>query len=455
MMVPRTQLIKWFALIVIPFSIIAVTSMLGAAVSGIMITAFFVFAALDAFRAYGTIDHIKIEVQDLIRLTKDRQGSIEVIIKNNKKKSQWIRLGLDLPREIYSSQEDVSVVLPDTNEWSRFQYSCTPWKRGKYILNQCYLEGTSPMGFWAVRNSQKLKSEIRVYPNLMQDRKYLAFLFLNRGSYGVHAQRQVGKGREFEKLREYIPGDSYNDIHWKATAKRGRPISKEFQIERTQEVYVIIDASRLSARNVTTVDAAELPSETIPQSGITILERFVTSALIMGLAAEKQDDLFGILTFSDKVSSFVRAKNGKSHYGVCRDVLYTLQPEVVTPDFDELCTFIRLRLRKRALLVFLTNLDDPVLADSFLNNMEMISQHHLILVNMLQPIGTHPLFSKMEISSVKDVYHELSGHILWSKLREIEKILKRHGINFSLLKNEKMAAQLVSQYINIKRRQLL
>ena len=92
------------------------------------------------------------------------------------------------------------------------------------------------------------QSEIRVYPNLFTERRNLAALFLHRGAFGLHAQRQVGKGREFEKLREYMPGDSFDEIHWKATAKRGRPITKVFQIERTQEVYVVIDASRLSAR---------------------------------------------------------------------------------------------------------------------------------------------------------------------------------------------------------------
>ena len=88
-------------------------------------------------------------------------------------------------------------------------------------------------------------AEIRVYPNLVTERKNLAALFLNRGSFGLHAQRQLGKGREFEKLREYVPGDGYDELHWKATARRGRPITKVYQIERTQEVYVVIDASRL------------------------------------------------------------------------------------------------------------------------------------------------------------------------------------------------------------------
>jgi uncharacterized protein (DUF58 family) len=89
------------------------------------------------------------------------------------------------------------------------------------------------MGFWLRRKSVALKLEIRVYPNLIGERKRLSSLFLTRGRFGIHAQRQVGQGREFEKLREYIPGDAYADIHWKATAKRAKPATKVFQVERT------------------------------------------------------------------------------------------------------------------------------------------------------------------------------------------------------------------------------
>ena len=87
-----------------------------------------------------------------------------------------------------------------------------------------------------------------MYPNLFDERKHVAALFLNRGHYGIHSQRIMGKGREFEKLREYSHGDSMQDVHWKASAKRGALVTKVFQVERTQEVYVLVDSSRLSAR---------------------------------------------------------------------------------------------------------------------------------------------------------------------------------------------------------------
>jgi uncharacterized protein (DUF58 family) len=77
------------------------------------------------------------------------------------------------------------------------------------------------------------------------------------------------------------------------------------------------------------------------------------------------------------VETFVRAKNGKAHYNTCRDALYTLQPQIVTPDFGELYTFIRMRLRRRALIIFLTSLDDPALAENFVRSVELIRRQHV------------------------------------------------------------------------------
>jgi uncharacterized protein (DUF58 family) len=261
-------------------------------------------------------------------------------------------------------------------------------------------------------------------------------------------------------LREYLPGDSFEEVHWKATAKRGRPVTKVFQIERTQEVYVLIDASRLSARTASSAQLSapnELPRQSPTPAGqaATTLERFLTAALVLGLAAEQQGDLFGLLAFTNKVETFVRAKNGKAHYSACRDALYRLQPQTVTPDFEELCTFVRLRLRRRALLVVLTALDDPVLAQSFVKNMDLIRRQHLVVVNMLQPPRVAPVFSNPNAASVDDLYQHLGGHLLWQKLRELEKVLQRRGVRFSLLKNERLSAQLVSQYLNVKQRQLI
>src|SRR5262249_248160 len=153
--------------------------------------------------------------------------------------------------------------------------------------------------------------------------------------------------------------------------------------------------------------------------------------------------------------TFVRAKNGKAHFSSCRDALYTLQPHIVTPDYDEVCTFIRLRLRHRALLVFLTSLDDPLLAESFVRNIDLIRRAHLFLANMLQQSGVSPFVTHPDIAKMNDLCQHLGGHLLWQKLLELEKVLQRRGVQFSLLQNERLSADLVTQYLNVKRRQLI
>jgi len=446
MIVPSSKLLFWVAVIALPFALLGAVVPGAGMVSLLFIAGFALLVMADAFGAFTSLSEIGVELPLVVRMSKGREAKLEVRIRNGRQQKKNLRLALGLPLEIRAEQMEMDTVLPAATEWSRVMWTCLPMKRGNFQIHSAFIEGLSRLGFWAVRKTMSVKSEVRVYPNLLSERKSLAALFLNRGAYGVHAQRQVGKGRDFEKLREYVPGDGYDEIHWKATARRGKPVTKVYQVEKTQEVYVIIDASRLSAR---------VPEQSNNDPGTSVLERFVTAALVLGLAAEQQGDLFGMLTFTDRVEKFVRAKNGQAHYSLCRDSLYTLQPKIVTPDFDEVCTFIRLRLRRRALLIFLTALDDPALSESFVRNIELLRRQHLVLVNMVQPPGVKPLFSDPGVNELDNLYQHLGGHLQWHRLRELQKVLQRRAVRFSLLENEHLSAGLVSQYMSVKQRQLL
>src|SRR6185295_12954585 len=100
-------------------------------------------------------------------------------------------------------------------------------------------------------------------------------------------------------------------------------------------------------------------------------------------------------------------------------------------------------------------LDDPILAESFVKNMDVLRRQHLVLVNMIQPPGIAEMFANPNVATTDDLYQQLGGHLRWHNLRELEKVLKRRGIKFSLLQNEKLSAEVVSQYLTVKRRQLL
>jgi len=406
-----------------------------------LIAAAGLIAITDALLAPRRLRDISVQTDPLVRMWKDRESGIGLIVRNQAQKEIALRIGLLFPLEIVAPQDEQRTVLPAGAEFSRIQWECTPRKRGQYFITQCIVERASALGLWAVRKTLPLQLEIRVYPNLAAERKKSP-AFFKRGRLGMNVQRQLGKGREFEKLREYASGDSFEDVEWKATARRGHPITRVFQVERTQEIYIILDASRLTSRPV--------PSD--PDA--TILERNVTASLLLALAAEKQGDLFGLITFSDRVHKFVRARNGKAHYGACRDALYTLHARAVTPDFEELFSLLRLRLRRRALLIFLTELDDPIVAETFVRNLRLL-RHHLLLVGMARPAGAQPLFEDPQVNAVDDVYKKLAGHISWNKLRELGRVLASQGVRFSLLDAETLGPELASIYLDLKQRQLL
>lgn len=456
MIAPRSNLIFWAGAVTMPCALAAAAEPGLAGPAGALVGVFLLLAVADALLARGRLDGIRATLPEVVRLTRDRQGEIDLTLDNDGGGARRLRLALPLPAELESPYQELAAALPEGERRSHVTWPCTGRRRGNYTLANVYLETRSPLALWVVRRTLPARTEVRVYPNLLGERKHLAALFLNRGLLGVHAQRQVGKGREFEQLRDYIPGDSYDDIHWKATAKRSRPITKVYQLERTQEVYVVLDASRLSARPVVERGRTVEGSADTPHARVTTqLERFITAAMVLGLVAEKQGDLFGIVAFDDRVQRFVRARNGKLHYSTCRDALYTLEPRLVNPDFGEVCSFIRLRLRRRALIMFLTNLDDPLLAESFVRHLDVVGRHHLVLVNMLTTPGIGPLFSDPNVNVTDDLYRRLGGHIQWRQLQELAKVLKRRGVTMTLLTDEMLCPQLVSQYINVKQRQIL
>jgi uncharacterized protein (DUF58 family) len=462
MIVPHSRLLLWIALLVAPCATLAGLAPPALWPLMLLLALFASLVAFDARAAQRGLAGITVQLPEVVRLSKDRPSHIDLCIRNERQRACRLRLGLNLPAWIQSAHDEMLAQLPAGAEYSRLRWECTPRQRGKSVLDACYLETLSPLKFWAWRMAAPVRAEIRVYPNLLQDRKNLAARFLDRKGAGIHAQRQVGQGRDFEKLREYIPGDSFDEIHWKATAKRGHPVTKVFQIERTQEVYVLVDASRLSARVAGARPRVERrgfrkpsSSEVETQNSEPLLERFITSALVLGLVAQRQGDAFGVLSFSDRIHKFVRARTGKAHYSACRDALFGLQPSLVTPDYGELFSFVRLRLRRRALLIFLTDLDDPVLAESFSQNLRMISRQHLILVLTLRPAGVAPLFMGEAVRTVDGIYERLGGHLQWAKLRELEWALKRIGVQFSLVEQEALSAQMVTQYMSVKQRQLI
>ena len=435
MIVPSRRLIWLLALAGFPAVVIEAIVPQARVAALILIIAVALAAVIDALRRRRALDGLKVELPGLVRLVQGREARIAVTIHNDNRSGRRIRIGFAAPPGVEMEPDEQAIDLPAAT--SRIEWLCHPRLRGNYTINECYLESASLLGLWMVRGTQPISLEIRVYPNLRDDGALKA---LRRGSENRHLTRQIGRGREFEKLREYSPGDSSDEIHWKATARRGRPITKVFQVERTQEIYLVIDASRLSARVI---------------GGETALERSIKAALTIGAVTERRGDLFGISAFSDRVETFVRARSGKLHYSACRDAINNLRTRPVSPDFEEIATLLRLRLRRRSLVIFLTALDEPVLAEHFERSARLLARRHLVMAASLRPASAKPLFQDAEVESAEDIYRALAGHLAWSKLRELQGALARQGVKLALFEPASFAANLVNLYDDVKQRQLL
>ena len=423
-------------------------------------------AVADLARSLGLLDALVLEAPDLQRATKGRELAIPFrFVNQGGDPLRWVRFGLPVSTDFRIEGEVVRRLgsLPGGTA-SRATFDLLPLRRGQFFIESLHAETSSGWGLWLVRRQFSLNLEVRVYPDLSTERRRLSGVFLHRGNDGGHAVRQVGKGRDFEQLREYQHGDDYIDIDWKATARRNRPVTRTYQIERTQEIYVIVDHSRLSAREIrepiADAEGAAAGAGEHAAGGefsvTTQLERFLHCSLILASVAERQGDLFGFISFADQVDRFIRSRSGRDHYSIVRDALYTLEPKRVAPDFEQLMVTLRQRLTRRALLVMLVDLSDPLTAEQFYESIPLISRQHLILVNMVRPENAYPLFSTRRVpESTTGLYESLAGHFQWSDLGEIGKKLSHLGVELGLPEHDELCAEAVTQYLNVKRRQLI
>ncbi|MGO9227643.1 MAG: DUF58 domain-containing protein [Bryobacteraceae bacterium] len=432
MLVPSPRLLLASAMVALPLASLGgmYPNLTTACAAGLIVCA--AVAVFDAAAALRRVDGVGVNTPRFVRFTKDVGGGFPVTIENRGAASCALRLGVNLPPGVETETPVMDVAA--AHGASRVEWPCTGRARGDHALRELHVEAGSPLGLWLARQPRPLEFSFRVYPNL-RDRATAA-LFLRTANLGMRVRRQVGKGREFENLRHYLPGDSFEDIHWKATAKRGFPAVKLYRVEHAQEVYAILDSSRLSARE-------------------GILDSFVDAALHLALVAEKQGDRFGLVTFSDRTHKFVRARNGMDHFRLCRETIYNLHAQRVSPDFRDVFTSLQLNLRRRSLLVFFTSLDDGLLAEGFERDIPLLARRHLVLVNVRRTAALHPLYTGEAVRDLDALYAGLAGQMLWNRMRALEIALQNRGVRLTVVDPERIKMQVTAGYLDVKRRQIL
>jgi uncharacterized protein (DUF58 family) len=449
MIAPRLRLVLVMFLVAVPLATAASLSR-GLTPIAFLVIGFALLVALCDFAlGLGRYRSLQFSLPDTLRGIRDERVELEARAQFSVRHNDSVRLAVRLPDGLYPEREQTTFPLSRASSEAFIRIPFVGTSRGTFHIHSLYFDWRSPLGLWIHRDHRSVQCEVRIYPNLRLEGKQIAH-FLNRGAIGMHAQPQIGRGREFEKLREYERGDSFDEINWKATAKRRFPVTKVFQLERSKEIYLALDTSRLSARQLPEMFALQNS-----RKSTTHLDRAIAAALLFCLAAGRQGDRFGLISFSDKVNHLIKARTGSAHFNVCRDLAVSLVPQTVSPDFADIAATLKQRIKRRSLFVFLTSLDDPVAAEDFVSAAELLSRQHLILAVMIAPLAVQPLFSEGVIEDPDEIYRKLSGHLSWEKLQNLQRVLARRGVQFHVVPNHQLGLRLVSYYMDLKRRQTL
>ena len=460
MMVPTWRLILVTGVLLVSVAISTVRTGWQQGMTALVIGVFLAVALVDLFKGKAALEKLTISTAPVFRMVCSRWSDVTFQIEKSIPRATALQIMPVFPDTVTPKHLILSAALGREQARADVNMACLAGIRGKYALDTCHVGMSSGLGLWVVRRSFAMDVEIRIYPNLISGQKQVLGL-LHRREWGWRQMKKIGKGREFEQLREYQPGDSLEDIDWKATARRRYPISKDFEVEQSQEIYVVLDASRLSTRLVGSESPAGFPSHPMPPAGLsTIFEQFISGAMTMAMAAERALDRYGLLVFGAGPERFIKAGRGKNHYNACLETLYNYRAEPVAPDFEELFTYIGANIRKRSLLVFLTSLDDPLIAENFINIMPVTARRHVVVVNMMRPKGANPLFAtpvseENTAEGEHQIYEKLSGHIIWQGLSQTRKKLRQYGAGLMLLDRHQLSSQLIGQYREIKQRQII
>ncbi len=356
--------------------------------------------------------------------------------------SQYVLKGRfrDEPDETFETSGNEQPILIGPDETKIYSYKTVPPERGTYEFRATFLRLICPLGLVEKQVRLETAQAIRVYPNLLALQEFA--ILSQRGklrSLGVRKSRTRGLGSDFESLRDYLPGDDYRKMDWKATARRGKPIVKQFEVERNQSVVLVIDCGRHMLGEI---------------EGVTKLDSALDSCLMLAKAAMTMGDQVGLLVFNDRVLRFVPPRKSNNQIGALIETIHDLVAEPVESDPTRALSYLSQRWKKRSLVVVFTDASDPEIAKSLSADLSALKNRHLVIVVQVNDPAIEVLACSIP-QKKQDVYGQAAG--LWLDDRRKEAIgrLKATHAHLVAAEPQELAKELVSAYFDIKEGALL
>lgn len=254
-------------------------------------------------------------------------------------------------------------------------YNVRPLKRGDFMFGDLNVRWRGPLGFYVRQGVVEASSSVKVYPNLHEIRKYDLLVRRDRlAEMGFRNVRQRGEGTTFESLRDYTPDDPYRIINWKATARRAKPISTDYEPERSQRVMVLVDIGRMMHSPIRMHE---------PDGGVWDMAKVdfvINSVLLFSYVATMKRDQVGLLVFADRVQQYIAPAAGRAHFQKLLEAMYALGSQPVEPDYGRALSYLRVHQQKRSLVVLFTDLSGSRASEALMTHVPPLAPRHVPLV---------------------------------------------------------------------------
>ncbi len=373
------------------------------------------------------------------KLSIAQKNSIILMINNFSSKKLKISVKDSVPDTFSCMENNVTITLkPFTRK--KIEYSVIPEKRGEFFFGDIFVRIRFENGFSVRSFMIPGKARARIYPNLLGIGKYEKVARAKHlANYGIHTFRLRGSGREFEKLKEYQKDDEYRSISWKATAKKGYPIVKEFQIEKSQNVLVCLNCGRSMIGS-----AGKYPK----------FEYALNATLMLSYLCQRFGDKVGLCLFAENIKNFIPIKHGKSQINRIIETLYKVEPGMIFVDYIELVKYLALKNIKRSLIIIFTDLFDEEQSRHILASIPLLRPRHVVLCVSLKDSALRERLHA-DISTTDDTFKYIASYELSKERDLMAKKLIDKGILVLDEEANNLSVSLINKYIDIKSRHIL
>lgn len=403
---------------------------------------FFVIIGLlvfDILLLYRTKNGIKASRNLPDKFSNGDKNPVDILVTNQYNSAIHIKIIDELPVQFQERSFEIKKLLQKSDS-KTFPYTVRPTERGEYHFGGLQIFASTTLGFAQRKFSFSQDATVPNYPSFLQLRKYELMAFTNKlRDYGLKKIRRIGHTMEFEQIKDYVQGDDVRNINWKASAKRNQLMINQFQDEKSQPVYSVIDKGRVMK---------------MPFEELKLVDYAINSTLVISNIALKKGDKAGMFSFSDKVSNRVMAQKRASQMNLILETLYNLDTDFKESDFARLYIDIKRSITQRSLLLLYTNFETMDALHRQLPYLQAIAKNHLLVVIFFENTELKELVQQPAVST-QEIYQKTIAEKFIYEKKLIVNELNKYGIQTILTEPQQLTVNTINKYLEIKARGLL